>query len=100
MFFSTILRLIFGLKQSFSIHFVSCKSESSNISLVVLVNNKFYQVFLQIIFLLSGTGNLLFYIHVNLFFAPQILIDMVVFRTYLYEGVTAFISEFQGFSLV
>ena len=34
----TFLRLedIFRLKQSFSIHFVSCRSESSNISLVVL----------------------------------------------------------------
>ncbi len=33
----TILRLedIFRQKQSFSIHFVSCRSESSNISLVV-----------------------------------------------------------------
>ena len=35
----TILRLenIFRLKKSFSIHFVSCTSESSNICLVVLL---------------------------------------------------------------
>ncbi len=37
----TNLRLedIFRLKQSFSIHFLTCKSESSNISLVTILNH-------------------------------------------------------------